>query len=151
MILVIMCLLIPDTLVGNLNIELKRGTPPQIEVLNPDTTRVDLKLNKAIPTLLPQMGKASEVKENKISYHDLMYYAISQRTLIKARNEVKNAIKDGKSDGEIMLIKLRMERDMLNQKLEFSKLEGKKEEMQKLQRQIQRLNEEIKLVEETLK
>lgn len=100
-----------------------------------------------IPKLIPAVGKAPELRRMEIPVNEVLYQSIASRTVAEYKEKVKNALRSGKTDRDVMLIKLELERTLLTQRLEMSKIEGKDDEVQKINRSLINLEGLMKTLE----
>ncbi|MDI6851723.1 MAG: hypothetical protein QMD82_07315 [bacterium] len=121
--------------------------PSRPPILFEQDTIILPEVREDIPTLPAKIRKAPELKKVEIPFNEVLYQSISQNTISTYRERVKNAIKSGASDKEITKLKMEMEKTILMQRLEVSKMEGKEEEVQKIKRALSNLENLMKTVE----
>jgi hypothetical protein len=83
----------------------------------------------------------------EIPVNEVLYQSIASRTVAEYKEKVKNALRSGKTDRDVVLIKLELERTLLTQRLEISKIEGKEDEVQKINRSLINLEGLMKTLE----
>ena len=100
-----------------------------------------------IPTLPFQIGKAPELKRVEIPFNEILYKSIAQKTVSEYQERIKKAVKSKASDKDISLLKMEMEKTLLMQRLEISKMEGKDEEVRKINKALRNLEHLMQTVE----
>ncbi|HOP32775.1 MAG TPA: hypothetical protein PKU94_05295 [Candidatus Hydrothermia bacterium] len=152
MILLLLCIQMPHeaTIRGILDIEIKKGIPPIVIPQIDDSVRQALKAIDVIE-LEPETGTIPELKRIEISYNELLSTVLSQITIEDGRRKLKEAINRGASDEEIIILKLETEKRMLEQHREIAKLEGKDEELLRIQMRLNTMEKSLKELKEELK
>jgi len=104
-------------------------------------------LESDIPTLPFQIGKVPELKRVEIPFNEILYKSIAQKTVSEYQERIKKAVKSKASDKDISLLKMEMEKTLLMQRLEISKMEGKDEEVRKINKALRNLEHLMQTVE----
>jgi len=120
------------------------SNPPLLTV--PDTIKWP-EPSENTPTIPFKVGKAPEMKRIEIPFNEVLYQSIAQNTISEYRERVKNAVKSKADDREIARLKMEMEKTLLMQRLEISKIEGKDEEVEKVNRALTNLENLMKTLE----
>lgn len=125
------------TIMGVLNEELRRDVPPPVttELLyDPDIVRSYLRLDK-MEMLQPEIAKVDQLKEIEIPLNEVLLNQLNMRDIIEYRNQIKKS----RDDKEVMLLKLKAERKILQNALEMAIIEGRKSDEKQLRERMERI------------
>jgi len=137
-----------DSLRGTVDIKIKEVLPPQDSYYVEDSKQNYLKVPEKIVELRPSIGKVPELKEKEIPISDILLYEANLTQYKRGQKAVKEAVRAKACDREIMLIKLNTEKNMLMGALEMAKVQGKDDEVQKIESRIKRVDSFIENIKE---
>ncbi len=119
-----------------------------MEVVLPDTMVTDeiLKLGDVV-NLKAEIGTIPKLKKVEIPYEEILERDMAYRRAMEVRRELKSALKEGKSDAEIMKLKLEKEKNLLEEAREWARIKGDVKEGGKISMQIKKIEGLLKEVE----
>ena len=109
-----------------------KGTPPLASLSSSeDNVRNYLKFQRNNPAARLKLARVKNLKEVKISYARILASRLTVNKIKEARSEVKEALKKGASQKEIVKLKLKKEKEICEGRLEIMRNLGNQQEYQR--------------------